>query len=260
MAGHRSPDGRRARRQAGRNGTPAHSATTRANALAGAAAIGAVATGTLTALLPVVDAPATAEANQPVEAALTAVAIPLEEEAAVPTATGFFLPVHAITAEYSDTASTDGELALLDKAAGIAADIAALHAKQERQQAEQAKLDTLISEGGVDGWIAEALDIMDLPQSLAPGIKKIIMKESNGDPKAINRWDANAKRGTPSQGLMQTIPSTFRTFVHPSLSHLPITHPVANITAGVRYMIATYGMDTVEQGGRRTSSGSYQGY
>ncbi len=228
--------------------------------MASAAAVGAVATGTLTALLPVIDAPATAEAGEPVEAALTSVAVPLEEDVATTTATGFFLPVHSVTAAHTDDGPADGQLALLDKAAGIAADIAALHAKQQRQQAEHAKLDALISKGGLDGWIAEALDIMDLPQSLAPGIKKIIMKESNGNPKAINRWDANAQRGTPSQGLMQTIPSTFRAFVHPSLANLPITHPVANITAGVRYMIATYGINTLEQGGRRTSSGGYQGY
>ena len=35
---------------------------------------------------------------------------------------------------------------------------------------------------------------------------------------------------------------------------------VANITAGVRYMIATYGVDTLENGGRRSSSGGYVGY
>ena len=37
-------------------------------------------------------------------------------------------------------------------------------------------------------------------------------------------------------------------------------YPVANITAGVRYMIATYGVDTLENGGRRSSSGGYVGY
>ena len=59
---------------------------------------------------------------------------------------------------------------------------------------------------------------------------------------------------------MQTIPSTFRKFVHPSLAGKPITHPVANITAGVRYMIATYGLRTLEQGGRRSAAGHYVGY
>jgi len=259
VAIHRSPGGRRARRHTAHGGAPAHSAATRANALASAAAVGAVATGTLTALIPVVDAPATAASDESVEATLASVSVPLDD-LDLAGATGAFLPVRATSVEEAPNAPADGQLTQLDKAAGIAAKIAELHAKQERQQAEQAKIDALIAEGGLDGWIAEALDIMDLPQSLAPGVKKIIMKESNGNPKAINRWDSNAKRGTPSQGLMQTIPSTFAAFVHPSLAHLAITHPIANITAGVRYMIATYGMETVEQGGRRTTSGSYRGY
>ena len=86
------------------------------------------------------------------------------------------------------------------------------------------------------------------------------MAESGGNPRAINTWDSNAARGTPSQGLMQTIPPTYKKFVHPDMSGRPITDPVANITAGIRYMIATYGIDTLEDGGRRSSSGSYVGY
>jgi SLT domain-containing protein len=58
---------------------------------------------------------------------------------------------------------------------------------------------------------------------------------------------------------MQTIPSTFRSYVHPDLAGRPITDPVANITAGVRYMIANYGISTVRAGGRH-SAGSYIGY
>jgi len=208
--------------------------------------------------MPVVDTATTvttAEADEPVAATLASVSVPLTNLDLAET-TAAFLPVRTAAA----AAPSDTQLALLDKAFGIAADIGELHAKQQRAQAEQAEVDALIAEGGIDGWIAEALDVMDLPQSLATGVKKIILKESNGNPKAINRWDANAKRGTPSQGLMQTIPSTFRAFVHPSLAHLAITHPVANITAGVRYMIAGYGMRTLEQGGRRSASGGYLGY
>ncbi|MGQ0574258.1 MAG: transglycosylase SLT domain-containing protein [Pseudonocardia sp.] len=253
MAVHRSP-GARARRIPARRGGPAHAAATRASA---AAALGAVTTGAFTALIPAVDAPMPVLTEEPLATTLASVSVPLEiSEVAVGGATGAFLPIRAVAAEAPD----DLHLAQLDKAAGIATEIAELHAEQQAQQAEQAKIDSLIAEGGLDGWIAEALDVMDLPLSLAPSIKKIIMKESNGNPKAINRWDSNARRGTPSQGLMQTIPSTFRAFVHPELAHLGITHPVANITAGVRYMIDTYGMSTLEQGGRRTASGGYLGY
>ena len=118
----------------------------------------------------------------------------------------------------------------------------------------------MIRAGGLDGWIAEALQVMGLPQELAPGVKKIILAESGGNPHAINTWDSNAVRGTPSRGLMQTIPSTFRTYVHPELADRPITDPVANITAGVRYMIDRYGMETVAAGGRSDGLGSYVGY
>lgn len=112
----------------------------------------------------------------------------------------------------------------------------------------------------LDGWIAKALGLMGLPQALAPGIEKIIMHESTGNPAAINTWDSNAARGTPSQGLMQTIPSTFRACVLPSLAGRAITDPVANITAGVRSMIAHHGIDAVLNGGRRDSHGNYLGY
>jgi SLT domain-containing protein len=99
-----------------------------------------------------------------------------------------------------------------------------------------------------------------MPQSVAPGIKKIILAESGGNPHAVNTWDINAVRGTPSRGLMQTIPSTFRAYVHPQLAGRPITDPVANITAGVRYMVDRYGMKTVVAGGRSNGAGGYLGY
>jgi SLT domain-containing protein len=59
---------------------------------------------------------------------------------------------------------------------------------------------------------------------------------------------------------MQTIPSTYRAYVHPDLAGRSITDPVANITAGVRYMIANYGLATLEAGGRKSSAGHYIGY
>ncbi len=112
----------------------------------------------------------------------------------------------------------------------------------------------------LDGWIAKALGLMGLPQALATGVKKIIMHESGGNPNAINNWDSNAVRGTPSQGLMQTIPSTFNACVLPSLASSPITDPVANITAGIRSMITHHGLGAVLNGGRRDASGNYLGY
>jgi hypothetical protein len=112
----------------------------------------------------------------------------------------------------------------------------------------------------LDGWIAKALGLMGLPQALANGVKTIIMHESGGNPNAINNWDSNARAGIPSQGLMQTIPSTFRACVLPSLADRPITDPVANITAGIRSMIAHHGLGAVMNGGRRDAKGNYLGY
>jgi len=112
----------------------------------------------------------------------------------------------------------------------------------------------------LDGWISKALGLMGLPQALSKGVKAIIMHESGGNPNAINNWDSNAMRGTPSRGLMQTIPSTFKACVLPSLASSPITDPVANITAGIRSMITHHGLGAVMNGGRRDANGNYVGY
>ncbi|HEY1973455.1 MAG TPA: transglycosylase SLT domain-containing protein [Pseudonocardia sp.] len=113
--------------------------------------------------------------------------------------------------------------------------------------------------GGLNDWITVALDKLGLDHSMASGVRRIIMEESRGNPHAVNRWDSNAMAGRPSQGLMQVIPSTFRAYVLPELRHRPITDPVANITAGIRYMIANYGLGTLRAGGRYMR-GNYVGY
>ena len=70
-------------------------------------------------------------------------------------------------------------------------------------------------------------------------IATIIDHESGGDPDASNGWDSNAAKGTPSEGLMQTIGPTFA--AHKLPGHGDIHDPVDNIIAGVRYAIARYG-------------------
>ncbi|WP_232660337.1 transglycosylase SLT domain-containing protein [Pseudonocardia sp. TRM90224] len=239
--------------------------------IATAAAVGAVATGTFTALIPTADdtAAVAAAAETPLQAKLASNAMALKIDSG-PTAEGDLVPV-GFTFE-SDSSPDDDEdgagsfnsvedhLALLGKATDLAQQLAEEHAEQERVTAEKAKLAKAIAKGGVDGWIAEALHILELPQSYAPAVKKIIMKESGGNPRAINNWDSNARAGTPSQGLMQTIPSTYRHYVHPDLADRPITDPIANITAGIRYMIDQYGLSTLSAGGRTNSAGQYVGY
>jgi hypothetical protein len=146
------------------------------------------------------------------------------------------------------------DVEMLHKADRLASQAAAAHALAARQV-------FIINGGGtLNDWIAVALDKMNMSESLAPGIRAVIMKESRGNPRAINRWDSNALAGRPSQGLMQTVPGTFRAYVLPELAHLPITNPVANITAGVRYMVANYGLSTLLRGGRVDGAGNYLGY
>jgi soluble lytic murein transglycosylase-like protein len=236
----------------------------RTHVLATAAAVGAVAAGTLTALLPgsagSADASPQVEASSAPSPVLAASAGILRSgRPMVFSAAETMQPVaYAFEGDRSD--ADQQRVASVEKAGRLAAQLADLHAQEQRQLAGRARTDALVRAGGLDGWIAQALQVMNLPQDLAPGVKQIILSESGGNPRAVNTWDSNALRGTPSRGLMQTIPSTFRSYVHPDLAGRAITDPVANITAGVRYMIDRYGMDTVRAGGRSNASGSYLGY
>ena len=64
--------------------------------------------------------------------------------------------------------------------------------------------------------------------------------ESGGNPYAINLWDSNAKRGTPSKGLMQVIDPTFRAYSYPPYNK-NIYDPLSNILAAIRYTVRRYG-------------------
>ncbi|MDF3301928.1 transglycosylase SLT domain-containing protein [Streptomyces tropicalis] len=94
----------------------------------------------------------------------------------------------------------------------------------------------------LDGWIRESLAVMakkGIPGSYN-GIYRNIMRESSGNPMAINLWDSNAAAGIPSKGLMQVIPPTFATY-HVAGTSFNIYDPVANITAACNYAAARYG-------------------
>ncbi|MBL1089219.1 MULTISPECIES: transglycosylase SLT domain-containing protein [Streptomyces] len=99
----------------------------------------------------------------------------------------------------------------------------------------------------LDGWIRESLDVMakkGIPGSYN-GIYRNIIRESSGNPMAINLWDINAQNGIPSKGLLQVIDPTFKTY-HVAGTSWNIYDPVANITAACNYAAAKYGsMDNV---------------
>ncbi|WP_069772951.1 transglycosylase SLT domain-containing protein [Streptomyces sp. LUP30] len=94
----------------------------------------------------------------------------------------------------------------------------------------------------LDGWIKHSLDIMKskgIPGSYH-GLHKNIMRESSGNPNAINDWDINAINGIPSKGLLQVIPPTFTAY-HVSGTSWNIYDPIANITAAANYAADKYG-------------------
>ncbi|MDL5155078.1 transglycosylase SLT domain-containing protein [Actinomycetospora termitidis] len=118
--------------------------------------------------------------------------------------------------------------------------------------------------GGVQDWIREATAILaengvDPDKMKADDIATIIEHESGGDPDAVNDWDSNADKGTPSKGLMQTIGPTFEANKLPG--HGNITDPVDNIIAAVRYAIKRYGSVGEVPGVEAVARGdSYVGY
>ncbi len=77
------------------------------------------------------------------------------------------------------------------------------------------------------------------------GIHRNIIRESSGNPWAINNWDINARNGVPSKGLLQVIQPTFDRY-HVKGTKKDLYDPVANIVAACNYAADRYGsMDNV---------------
>jgi hypothetical protein len=121
------------------------------------------------------------------------------------------------------------------------------HTAVAKKHTAAAKPATKHYANNLDGWIRESLDIMHkkgIPGTYE-GIHRNVMRESSGNPKAINLWDINARNGIPSKGLLQVIDPTFNRFHVAGTSH-NIYDPVANITAACNYAADRYGtMDNV---------------
>lgn len=88
--------------------------------------------------------------------------------------------------------------------------------------------------------VLQALQMLGQPADLLQGVLYAIQSESGGNPNARNDWDSNAAIGQNSAGLLQTIPNTFNAYRNPTLS-ANIYDPLANIYAGLNYMIQRYG-------------------
>lgn len=94
--------------------------------------------------------------------------------------------------------------------------------------------------GTLGAWILAAIGKAGVPSSWINPLRTLIMRESGGNPRAINLSDSNYLKGIPSKGLMQTIGPTFAQYRDRSLPN-DIYDPVANIVAGINYIKARYG-------------------
>ncbi|MGW4232583.1 transglycosylase SLT domain-containing protein [Streptomyces sp. NPDC004980] len=120
--------------------------------------------------------------------------------------------------------------------------------KRSAKKASRAADRKPVYANNLDGWIREALSIMDkknIPGTYE-GLHRNIIRESSGDPRAINNWDINAINGVPSKGLLQVIKPTFD-FYHVKGTKHDQYDPVANITAAANYAADKYGsIDNVD--------------
>jgi hypothetical protein len=134
-------------------------------------------------------------------------------------------------------------------------DIATARQNTERQVAGT------IPEGEKRDKITEALQLAGVPVTDANlrAVNLIVQKESAWNPNAVNNWDSNAAKGTPSKGLMQTIGPTFNSYAIPG--HKNILDPVDNMVAGIRYAVDRYGSLQNVPGVKAVTRGAaYVGY
>lgn len=144
------------------------------------------------------------------------------------------------------------EAAAKKAAAKAAAEKDAAEARSEKQAANRSTERKAVTPkkfaNNLDGWIRESLDIMKkkkIPGSYE-GLHRNIMRESSGNPNAVNDWDINARNGIPSKGLLQVIQPTFDAY-HVKGTPKKLTDPVANITAAANYAADRYGsIDNVD--------------
>ncbi|RFU61314.1 hypothetical protein D0466_18465 [Peribacillus glennii] len=87
--------------------------------------------------------------------------------------------------------------------------------------------------------IIQALRITGQPMSWLGPLMTVAQKESGFNPRAINNWDINAKRGDPSVGLFQIIGSTFRAHMMKGMGDR--TNPLHSAVAAISYLISRYG-------------------
>lgn len=229
---------------------PAHAGSNRAQYVRAAQA--SLSVGLMAASLATVAAPAALAVAGPVAAEPAAPARPESD----PSAQRVSIAAPKV-AKPAEAAKTEKRMAPSARANGKARP-AGKHRAAERPHRHTHETDN------VTRWIQQAIKIMRargiaVSSADIPAIRTVIQRESSGNPRAINLWDINAKRGTPSKGLMQTIDPTFRAYRLAGFDD--IYHPVHNIIAGVRYTLSRYGGFDNHPGLRSMARGQgYRGY
>lgn len=117
--------------------------------------------------------------------------------------------------------------------------------------------------------IRKALDIKGIHDPAARarwerGMDLVARRESNYNANAINDWDSNAARGTPSKGAWQFIAPTFAAYHQPGTSR-DIHNLVAQACAFINYAMGRYGVavdasnlaDRIQQADPRRSPKGY---
>ncbi len=159
---------------------------------------------------------------------------------------GHLSPQHVIAAANAKAAAVAAK-AKADADAKAKAEAAVKKAREQKAAASRSAARKPVFANNLDGWIKEALFIMKkegIPGTYA-GIHRNIMRESSGNPMAINNWDINAQNGIPSKGLLQVILPTFKAY-HVKGTKFDQYDPVANIVAACNYAADRYGsMDNV---------------
>ncbi|MBZ9595153.1 MULTISPECIES: transglycosylase SLT domain-containing protein [Streptomyces] len=157
------------------------------------------------------------------------------------------LSTQHVIADANAKAAAVAAKAKADADAKAKAAAAAKKAREQKAAASRSAARTPVFANNLDGWIKEALFIMKkegIPGTYA-GIHRNIMRESSGNPMAINNWDINAQNGIPSKGLLQVILPTFKAY-HVKGTKFDQYDPVANIVAACNYAADRYGsMDNV---------------
>jgi SLT domain-containing protein len=117
--------------------------------------------------------------------------------------------------------------------------------------------------------IHKALDIKGIHDPVARahwerGMDLVARRESNYDAGAVNNWDSNAAKGTPSMGAWQFIAPTFAAYHEPGTS-TNIHDLVSQACAFINYARGRYGVvadasnlaDRIQQADPRRSPGGY---